>query len=268
MQDADVIDAYVEARSSSDLPGIQVESRPDEENRDSPDIDAIAGPLAIEHTSFDSLLNQRRDSAWYLQVVEDLEREIPPTGYRLNITLPYDGIATGQDWPALQTILREWILVEAPALADGAVRDVEIPGIPFAIAVRKDSSASPGLFFARSSPTDGSLESRLREALLRKGEKLIPYAESGKTRVLLLENSDLALMNDSVLSAALSAVFAQGEIPGIDQLWFADTSIPAELRFEDFSGCMRAGAAEQATMLSTFSMRVQASTPTDLARSR
>ena len=33
---------------------------PEDENRQSPEIDAIAGPFAIEHTSIDSVANQRR----------------------------------------------------------------------------------------------------------------------------------------------------------------------------------------------------------------
>jgi hypothetical protein len=54
-------------------PGLKVNARPDEVNRLSSDIDAIAGPFAIEHSSIDTVLNQRRDSAWFLKVVKVLE---------------------------------------------------------------------------------------------------------------------------------------------------------------------------------------------------
>jgi hypothetical protein len=61
--DAAVVDAFVAHLAEQRYPGIQVESRPDVENRNSSDIDAIAGPFAIEHTSVDTVEHQRRNSA-------------------------------------------------------------------------------------------------------------------------------------------------------------------------------------------------------------
>ena len=77
MKDRDVIDAFVSYLCSCGHPGLKVDRRPDEDNRNSADIDAIAGSLAIEHTSIDTLPNQRRDSGWFMQAVGGLEQEFP-----------------------------------------------------------------------------------------------------------------------------------------------------------------------------------------------
>ena len=63
--DASIVEAFVSYLAKERYPGICVEARPDLDNRRSSDIDAIAGPLAIEHTSVDTIENQRRDSAWF-----------------------------------------------------------------------------------------------------------------------------------------------------------------------------------------------------------
>ena len=62
MKDSEVVDAFVSHLRELGYPSLTVEWRPDEENRDSSDIDAIAGSFAIEHTSIDTLPDQRRDS--------------------------------------------------------------------------------------------------------------------------------------------------------------------------------------------------------------
>lgn len=96
MNDRDVIDAFVAYLRDNGHPGLRVERRPDEENRRASDIDAIAGTFAIEHTSVDTLPNQRRDSDWFMRAAGNLEQEIDtPPPFRLNITLEYDAVGTG-----------------------------------------------------------------------------------------------------------------------------------------------------------------------------
>jgi len=71
--------------------GLQVDRWPDEETRDSKDIDAEAGDFAIEHTSIDTIANQRRDSAWFKGAVGCLEGELHcEHPFRLVVTLPYE----------------------------------------------------------------------------------------------------------------------------------------------------------------------------------
>ena len=60
MNDRSVIDAFVAHLREEGYPDLRVERRPDDENRESSDIDAITGPFAIEHTSIDTLPNPYR----------------------------------------------------------------------------------------------------------------------------------------------------------------------------------------------------------------
>jgi hypothetical protein len=62
MNDRDVIRAFVAYLQENGHPNLEVERWPEDENRVSKEIDAIAGVLSIEHTSIDTLPNQRRDS--------------------------------------------------------------------------------------------------------------------------------------------------------------------------------------------------------------
>jgi hypothetical protein len=97
MNDREVVEAFVAHLGSNGHAGLKVDRRPDEENRGSPDVDAIAGRFVIEHTSVDTVPNQRRDSDWFMRAVGDLERELEVSQARLNITIEYDAVAPGQD---------------------------------------------------------------------------------------------------------------------------------------------------------------------------
>jgi hypothetical protein len=64
--DKEVISLFVKYLANENYPGFEVDIWPDEETRQSAGIDAIAGKFAIEHTSVDTIPNQRRDSAWFI----------------------------------------------------------------------------------------------------------------------------------------------------------------------------------------------------------
>src|SRR4029453_16125259 len=99
LENALVVDAFVSHLAKDRYPGIKVDARPDLNNRRSSDIDAIAVPLAIEHTSIDTIGNQRRDSAWFGKVAQPLhERFRSSLPFRLRLIFPYEGITVGQDW--------------------------------------------------------------------------------------------------------------------------------------------------------------------------
>jgi hypothetical protein len=235
MTDADVVAAFVSHLRTHGHPGLKIERRPDQENRGSPDIDAIAGTFAIEHTSVDTLPNQRRDSSWFMRVIGDLEAELGSLlPFRLSVTIEYAAVTLGQDWSAVRDALRRWIVVEAPTLADGRAV-IDVPGVPFRLHVSKATQRAPGLFFARLEPEDDTLARRVRAAADRKAEKLAPYRAAGMTAILLIENGDIALMNDSKMLDAIRAAYPDGLPAAIDLIWYADTSVPGSARFRDFT---------------------------------
>jgi hypothetical protein len=209
--------------------GVCVDRWPEDDNRSSAEIDTIAGPYAIEHTSIDTLPNQRRDDDWFLRVVGGLERE-PALPFRLNVTLEYDAVTKGQDWLAVGLALKTWLENEAPPLAAGRSIVENPPGMPFRLDVWKSSDRPPGVFFARYAPEDNTLAARVRAALDRKAAKLSRYHGLGMTAVLLVENDDIALMSTKKM---IEAIRAAGLPAGVDQVWYADTCIPRALEFHE-----------------------------------
>ena len=236
MKDSDVVDAFVAYLRDHGHPGLAVERRPDEENRDSSDIDAIAGPFAIEHTSVDTLPNQRRDADWFMRAAGGLERELPGRPqFRLDVTLEYDAVAKGQNWSAIRATLKIWVTNDAAALSDGTHVIESTSDIPFRLHVVKSSERRPGLFFARWKPEGDTLSHRVGEAFERKAAKLAKYRTAGKTTVLLVENDDIALMNEWKMLEAIQQAYPSGPPAGVDQVWYADTSIPSDFAFRDFT---------------------------------
>ena len=218
---------FVEYLRENGHPGLRVECWPDAKNRTSRDIDALAGEFAIEHTSIDTVVNQRRDDAWFEQVVDGLRAEFEDRiTYRLRIVLCWESIRVGQDWDAIRAAFRRWIAIDSLRLPDGKQKIKDAPGIPFPFFVEKDNHRPPGVFFSRREPKDSTLPDRIRERMVDKVSKLAPYRTLGHTTVLLLESPDLALMNPDILIDAIKKAFPSGLPAGLDRVWFADTSVP------------------------------------------
>src|SRR5688572_17673043 len=127
LTDRQVVDAFVAHRAATDHPGISVQSRPDEVERNRSAVDAIAGSLAIEHTSIDTIANQRRDGERFMQVVSEIESELSPkVPFCLRIVFPYHGIRTGQDWSEMKRGFRAWIANLTPPWKTGGRRCVSL----------------------------------------------------------------------------------------------------------------------------------------------
>ena len=238
MTQEEVIAAFVAFLRKDAHPGLKVDRWPDKENRHSPDIDAIAGPFAIEHTSVDTVANQRRDTARFRRVVGGIREELSGKVHcRLGITVGWSGVKKGQDWPAMRQALVSWILAKATNLPDGrhVIDDGAIPGVPFGLLVQKASGRPPGAIFGRGEPQDDTLPARIRKQLDQKAAKLAKYRPE-KTTILLVESSDMALMNQSILLGAIKTAYPHALPQGVDQVWYADTSVPeGEVVFIDFT---------------------------------
>jgi hypothetical protein len=240
MNDRDVIRAFVAYLQENGHPNLEVERWPEDENRVSKEIDATAGALSIEHTSIDTLPNQRRDSDWCIQVVGGIEYELHNSiPFRLSITLEHQAVTTGRDWSAIRNALKDWIIAGSSLLEDGHHVLDGIPGVPFRLRRSKARGHRPGLLFGRFDPGDDTLSARIRELLLRKANKLLKYRGSGETMVLLVDSEDIALMNESKMLTAVRKSFPAGSPPGVDQIWYADTSIPSEICFRDLTSPLK-----------------------------
>jgi hypothetical protein len=239
MKDHEVVEKFVAHLAVNGYPGLRIDKWPERENRNSPDIEAIAGQFAIEHTSIDTLPNQRGKSDWFMRAVGGLEKELPKPPYRLNITLEYDAITIGQDWAAIRGSLKTWLIKDSPQLPDGRHTLENLPGIPFRLRVTKQSGRPPRIIFGRIAPEDESLPRRIRQQLDSKIEKLAPYQARGLITVLLIESHDIALMNWDIMLEALRKAYPEGLPPRVDEIWHVDTSIPSEIEFRDFSDLVK-----------------------------
>jgi hypothetical protein len=238
VDDRAVVAAFVAHLSRGGQPGLSVECRPDLQNRGSSDIDAIAGPFAIEHTSVDTIENQRRDAAWFTGVVQPLENQFRGSlPFRLRLVLPYAGITTGQDWKQIQRALAAWVQDESALLVDGT-HNVNIGGVPFEVQITKDSRRRPGLVCVRIDPGDRTLPERLAVQLRRKAAKLRPYKARRKTTIILLDSNDMALMNEGKMLEAVQAGLGEDPLGDVDQLWYADTSIEPDVEFWDLTSAL------------------------------
>ena len=232
MEDKEIIVKFIEQLNRANDSSVKIDSFPD--------IDAIAGKYAIEHTSIDTIKNQRRDSDWFMKVIEGLEKKFSSTlDYRLNITFPWDSVKPGQDWPIIRSSLYKWILKESPNCADGHCWVEDIQNIPFKFFIRKSSDRTPGLFFARFEPEDDSLSDRLSIQLQRKIKKLSLYKEQGKETILIVDSNDIALMNQWRMTEAVFTAFSEGFPKGLDQIWYADTTLPNNLIFDNITDTVK-----------------------------
>ena len=198
MKDYEVIDAFIEYLREHGHPELMISCHPDKENRGSPDIDAIAGTFAIEHTSIDPLPNQRRNNDWFYQVIGGLEQEFESQlSFRMSIMFPYDAATKGKvrDRIAIRKALKSWILEKSPHLEFGKHDLNNILGIPFHLTIDKRTSHIPGVAFSRSKPDDDTLSCRVKELLDRKAKKLKKYQDLEKITVLpILRTSNFGFL--------------------------------------------------------------------------
>lgn len=239
MKDYEIVAAFIEHLQEHGYPGLRICQYPDQRNRRSPDIEAIAGPFAIEHTSIDTLPNQRRNNDWFIRVIGKLEQELQSQiSFRLSIIFPYDAVTKGQDWTTIRENLKNWILEKAPRLECGRHLLNNIRDIPFQLTVFKEHDLAPAVRFSRFPPDNAYLPDRIKKLLDRKAEKLKKYQYLGKTTILLIESNDIALMDiqgRKILDAVREA-YPFGLPTGVNEIWYVDTAeLPNRIRFKNFT---------------------------------
>ena len=229
MKDYDVIDAFIGYLREHGHPELRIDRYPDKENRTSSDIDAIAGPFAIEHTSIDTLPNQRRNADWFSKVTEGLEEEVADQlSFHLSITFDYGAvnknyinITEKRGLGEIQQVFKNRIGEVNLSLADGCRVLNGVPDSPFQFDVIEGNELPNDILFAFINPEDSTLPERIKELIDRRAKKLAKDQSNRKTTVLLIEINDPALMNDRILGAIRKAY--PEELPsGINQIWYGE----------------------------------------------
>lgn len=230
-----VIDEFVSHLSKERKDDLEVVSRPDKINRNTEDIDAVISGknnrIALEHTTIDTIPDQREDSNRFNIVFGALEKELKGQFEgNIHLTASCYSIPTGQRWTGLRKEVKSWLVASIPKLPYGH-GFYNIPNTPFRIHIIKKPSKESRFFVGRFSPTDATLPERLAEIIARKERKLFQYKNKGFETILLIENDDIALMNEGIMADSFKDATKLYNIINLNQVWFADTSIQSELIF-------------------------------------
>jgi hypothetical protein len=219
-------------------PALKVDHWLEDEHPGQSVVEAIAGPFAIEHTSVDTLPNQRGIGDQFQRALGVLE--LLPVTARLRITVPYELVTVGGDWKSYLMTLAQWAVLTSPSLDDGPYQ-IDIPGSGLSCGASKDSTGTPGVVLYRPAPDDDTLPVRVGDQIARKMKKLGRYQADGNTTVLILETQDIALMNQyKMLEAVREAV--GGKMPeDLDQIWYAEAG---GYVFFDFTQAITTGSDE------------------------
>ena len=232
MEDRTVIHEFVRHLQEHGYPDLKVDRRPDEEEeyQNSPSVDAIAGTFAIEHTSIDTLLNQRRNAAWFGEITKGLEEEFADQlPFHLSITFDYGAVSKKyvdftekRDLEQIHKVFKNRIGEVNLSLAESCRVLNGVPDIPFQFDVIKGNELPKDILFALVNPEDSTLPEHIKKLIDRSAKKLAKYQSNTKTTVLLIESNDPALMNDRILSAIRKA-YPEGLPSRINQIWYGET---------------------------------------------
>ena len=190
---------------------------PDVKERNRPACDFITEigcrKIAIEHTTVDSIPNQRRDNSYFERLMVPLEKELlndlpSPGRYDINI---YTGkIPKGKqyNWDDIRKRIKEWCIKVAPNLkaapgncgATGHYVQEQPEGVPFEVGLCKWEAIEPKLpngnvLVGRFIPEDIEklrLEA-MQASLQTRAAKLEQYHHKGYRTILVFEDWDISL---------------------------------------------------------------------------
>jgi hypothetical protein len=239
----DLIESFVSHVRATYFPGLQITDWPDKRNRTAPDVDALAESsnqrVAIEHTSIDSLPDQRQDNARFLEVLGNLEEELKGRfPLHVCVAIDFGAVPTGVEWSVIRHKLADWLLTNSTTFSSEHT-EYQIPGIPFVVEVWTRPGGPPGLFTARRAPANDNFSTRLVPQLNEKVDKLENYKRKGYFTILLVESSDIALMSRGKLARAIEAAYSSGTFTCPDSIWYADTAISGSLEFSEVTPCTK-----------------------------
>lgn len=205
-----------------------------EDTRKPNQIDALVGPLAIEHTSIDALPAQREMNARFTEFIGEIEaRTRGNLGFRIRIDIPFDALKKGLARRDLNKAMLDWIEAHSKSLPDGIHENIRVPGIPFPImAVKGGPIKTDGVIFARRFQDDPDFYLRIRGVIARKLPKLAMHRSRARKAVLLVESDDIALMTSDYFACAFDLAYPKWP-ESLDELWFAHRVSGADIVFSD-----------------------------------
>jgi len=219
-------------------------SYPDEVIRKSPACDMLVSfgnkKFAIEHTSIDSIPNQRRDNNRFIKLLAPLKNELngklpTPGHYKLIIDMDVIPALNKSNESKIYQSIKEWCKKIAPTLSMGGAysgkkhfKRGRIPGVPFELTLYKSPRRDGEFRIGRFSPEqiEEKRKEVLKQALCSRGEKVFNYKKEGYHTILVLESNDRALANFNDIGNALNnAVEELKNIELPDEIYLIETEI-------------------------------------------
>ena len=252
-EDKNTVKEFVVHLRENGYPNLKIDRWPDDDNSTTRDIDAIAGPLAIEHTSIDTFPNQRKYEDWFLKAIDNLKSELESElsgqlTFNLSISFNHEEFTQRQNWLTIRNALKRFIREDAIRLGWGAYKLNDVPSIPFTVHVEKSTERPFGLFFWRFSPQDFSpklpwsqakrrppVPNNFRAQLDDKVGKLAPYKTCAKTTVLLIESGDYAFMHAQIMLSWIKEAFPTDLPDGVEQIWYVTRYNDSDFVFKHFT---------------------------------
>ena len=191
---------------------VRIVERPDHDNPGQGGCDAIIDRgghrFALEHTTVDSVVNQRADDARFNQVVVPLEeaiRRAHPDSW-VEIIVPIYAVPTGTDWSQIAEALRVGCIQVIAQMPFGEeYRESVLDGVPFPVWIcRREDRHNPVCYVIRQGPSNlhTHLENNMARAIREKRGQLAFYRGQGLPTLLLLDSDEIALANRDSLAEA------------------------------------------------------------------
>lgn len=227
------IEHFVSFLQALKHPGLQVSEWPEDTGLPN-QIDAIARPYAIEHTSIDALPNQRKLEVAFRAITGNLhEATKGKLGFRLRIMLLGMAMEIGHDWSSHGQAIERWINIESRKLADGIHRDFHITGVPYSVCIVKGGPIrTDGVTFGRWFEADPKFYMRIKGTIDKKLPKLARHRTRNIKTVLLVGSDDIAIMSLDQFGLAFDQAY-QVWPAELDELWFAHHVADQEINFCD-----------------------------------
>lgn len=231
-RDQQLVSQFLLAHNQQYGSSLRVVSWPEDENRQTPAIEAVASDtngvtVAIEHTLVQPFEGERIDSDRFMKVFGPLEGclDLMKRGCNVDVIVDVGAIPTGVSWDSIAETVREHLTKTIAPLGQ-ADRVETILGLPFALQVRlviqaHGSTEADHVWVSRSG-LPASLKRVVRTALSRKLPKLT--AQPANRHVLLLEQADVAHGHSDIRRAIddLSGEF--DDLKQVDEIWLAVTT--------------------------------------------
>jgi len=230
-RDQQLVSYFLSALNSQYGASFRIVRWPDEDNRQTPAVEAVASDansetIAIEHTLIQPFEGERIDTERLMKVFGKLEghADLIKAGYNVDVIVRVGAIPTGVNWQLIGDRVHDQIKKIIPVRGQGST-DESIEGLPFALSITlgirsHDQSEKDHVWVSRYQGPD-TLKQVVRTALERKLPKLV--AEKASRRMLLLEKADVAHGHSEIRKAIDELVLDFPKLAQVDEIWLAIT---------------------------------------------